>query len=100
MPAPIDTVILTGKDGMFNIGWAAVTSGLHNGYIDKSKVSYTVTRHPDMKVIVEETTQTSVCDEMPSPESLTPFSYAVSVIYFCPSGFQQDLSRKRHPAVY
>lgn len=81
MPAPIDTVILTRKDGMFNISWAAVTSGLHNGYLDKSKVSYTVTRHPDMKVIAEETTLTSVSDEMPSPESLTAFSYSVSVNY-------------------
>lgn len=81
MPAHLDTVMLTRRGGMFNISWAAVTSGQHNGYFDKSKVTYTVTRHPDMKVIADGTTQTAVSDEIPTPDSLTPFCYSVSVNY-------------------
>ncbi len=59
--------------------WSSVSStGANGGNIDYSSATYTVTRHPDMKIIADATTDRTVNDELPSPEVRTDYHYTVT----------------------
>lgn len=61
------------------ISWNAVTSGAKGGYIDSSKVKYTVTRYPGKEKIATDLTETSFVDNVESPAEGTVRQYYYTV---------------------
>lgn len=73
------TVTITYNEGKFNITWTPVTETVNGGYMDLSKVTYTVTRYPDKKVVAQEITGTSFEDAVAVPDNYTLYYYTVVV---------------------
>lgn len=61
------------------LSWSRVSStGLNGGSVDNYSAVYTVVRHPDMKVVADAISTTSVTDELPAPEARTEYWYTLT----------------------
>ena len=76
-PAAPEYVNLEAKDGNFNISWASVYKGQHNGYVDW-QVKYNVYRMPDNVKVASEITTTSCTD--PIPAVMKRYYYEVAAV--------------------
>lgn len=70
-------VTATYLDGVMTISWLPVTASINGGFIDVDNINYKVTRFPGNKVIAENTTATSVTENLPEPDRLTAYYYDV-----------------------
>lgn len=73
------TVTIAYNNGKFNVNWTAATQTVNGGYMDLSKINYTVTRYPDATVVAQATTATSLEDPVAAPSSFTSYYYTVVV---------------------
>lgn len=73
------TVTIAYANGKFNVSWTPVTETVNGGYMDLSKVTYTVTRYPDATVVGNNVTGTSLEDPVATPASYTNYYYTVVV---------------------
>ena len=74
--APVVTLVRDG--GNFVVTWNAVTTGIHEGYVDSDNMAYTVTRHPDNVTVARDIKATTVTDPVAKPDNMTPYSYSVT----------------------
>ncbi|MGN0237646.1 MAG: choice-of-anchor J domain-containing protein [Lepagella sp.] len=74
-PAPT----LTYEDGMMKIDWEAVTTSVHDGFIDLEQLRYRVTRF-DGLVVAEGLEATSFEESFTEPEALTNVYYTVEAM--------------------
>lgn len=74
VPAAPQDIRLQSSGLEAHLSWEAVTTGLHDGYIDASQLSYRITRHPG-NVDLGITTQTSYQDQEIS--EMQAYSYSV-----------------------
>lgn len=56
-------------DGKAHLSWSAPVIGRHNGYIDPSQITYTVTRFPDNVAVAKNITSTYFTDPVDLPAS-------------------------------
>lgn len=73
------TVTIAYANGKFNVSWTPATETVNGGYMDLSKVSYTVTRYPGATVVANNTTATSLEDPVATPSTYTSYYYTVVV---------------------
>ena len=73
------TVTIAYNNGKFNVKWTPVTETVNGGYMDLSKITYTVTRYPDKKVVAQAATGTSLEDAVAVPATYTMYYYTVVV---------------------
>lgn len=62
IPGKVENLKREKKGSDIEITWSAPTKGGHEGWIDPSKISYSVIRMPDQKVVVENTKETTFLD--------------------------------------
>lgn len=67
--------------GKFSISWDAVTTGAHGGYIDASKISYTVTRFPENKEVATGLKTTTFTETIEQPQLPTDYYYQVKALH-------------------
>lgn len=67
--------------GKVSLNWDAVTTGVHNGYINPEKISYTITRMPDKKVVAEKQKGTSFEETLAEPELPVGYYYEVKALH-------------------
>ncbi len=72
------SVTLARDGGNFVVSWNAVTTGIHDGYVDSDNMTYTVTRHPDNITVARDIRETTVTDPVAKPDNMTPYSYSVT----------------------
>lgn len=63
--------------GLFSLIWDAVTAGRHKGYIDPSKITYTVTRNPDKTIVAKDTKSLSFQETISEPDIPVGYWYEV-----------------------
>ena len=68
---------LTGK---FSLSWDAVTTGVHGGFVDASKVTYTITRFPDNEVVATGHKTTTFTETLEQPQLPTDYYYEVKAL--------------------
>lgn len=73
------TVNIAYNNGKFKVEWTPVTETVNGGYMDLSKVNYTVTRYPGEVVVAQATTATSIEDAVAIPASYVNYHYTVVV---------------------
>lgn len=73
------TVTIAYNNGKFNVSWTPVTETVNGGYMDQSKINYTVTRYPDNQVVAAASTATSLEDAVAVPANYTVYYYTVVV---------------------
>lgn len=79
LPASVDASF---ADGLMTVAWQPVTAGANGGYIDASKIKYTLVRTlPDEATVAEATTQTEFTIDLQEPEARTVYAYTLSVYY-------------------
>lgn len=66
--------------GKVSLSWAPVTAGTHNGYIDPSKVTYTVTRFPGEVEVAANIAGTSFEETLEEPELPVDYHYTVKAL--------------------
>lgn len=65
--------------GTVTVSWEAVTEGVHGGFLDPDKVTYTVVRATDGTVIARDIIETSVVDkDLKEPEEMVQITYSVT----------------------
>lgn len=67
-------------DGTFTLGWNAVTTGAHRGYIDPSAVTYRVTRQPDATVVADGLTSPSYTYDY-TPDGIAHIYHTVEAVW-------------------
>lgn len=72
-PAPVQNLTATEKNGKPYISWTAPTIGRNGGYIDPSKLTYTVVRMPDAVTVAQNIITTNCTDQT---------SFAISNVYY------------------
>ena len=77
-PAPVTNISVTEVDSKPLISWTAPTTGRNGGYIDPSKLTYTVTRMPDMVTVASNIATTSITDHT---------TFQTSNVYYVVKGF-------------
>ena len=73
MPVFALNVVREGYDKV-RVKWSQADEGKEGGYVDKSSLTYTVTRYPDNKVLTTTLKETSIEDVLPTAQH---YSYAV-----------------------
>lgn len=82
LPMPIEGAEATATEDGILISWEPITESLNGGYIDLSKITYTVSRVlPDEAVLAEKISGTSYLDEIAEPEELTKYQYSIVANY-------------------
>ncbi len=76
VPVASQNVSLTYSDGQLSLTWDAPTVGLHNGELDPSALTYTITRYPENVVVAEGWTSTAFTESF-TAESLQAVYYTV-----------------------
>ncbi len=66
---------ITGKNEV-TISWDAPTTGVNGGWYDRTTLTYTITRYPDEKILVNETTATTYTDT--DLATLGGYSYSIT----------------------
>lgn len=56
-------------DGVFTVSWDPITESVNGGYMNADAITYKVVRYPDNTTIAEATTETSLTDEVATPEN-------------------------------
>ncbi len=74
--APFDATVEY-ADGNAKIAWSAPTGGVHGGYVDGDKITYTVTRMPDNVVVASGIKATEYTDAF-KPEQLAAYYYIIT----------------------
>jgi len=80
MPATNVKLVVDEKTGLATLTWDAPTAGTHGGYIDVSKVIYTVHRVPDNKTVKTGLYETTYSETLPDTK-LTAYYYSVTAQY-------------------
>ena len=75
IPAPPKDIILKESDNRITLAWKTPTEGAHNGYFDKSTLTYDVMRLPDSVTIATKVTACSIKDNV---KSHAGYSYIVT----------------------
>ena len=75
IPAPPKDIILKESDNRITLAWKTPTEGAHNGYFDKSTLTYDVMRLPDSVTIATKITACSIKDNV---KSHAGYSYIVT----------------------
>lgn len=70
-------LVIDEATGKFTLSWDAVTTGVHGGYVDASKVTYTVTRFPDNVVATSDLKATTFTETVEQPQLPTDYYYQV-----------------------
>lgn len=87
-PRPLAFAAATYADGVMTVCWDS-PAGVNGGWLDLSKISYTVERIlPEPGTVVEETAATSVEIPMQAPEEKTVFTF--KVIMSCAGAFHSE----------
>ncbi len=68
-------------DGKMNLTWTPVDAAIDGGYIDPTRVTYTVTRYPGETVVAEDIYATSFSESIPVPPSFVSYHYTVTTNY-------------------
>lgn len=85
--APVNVKLSVDENtGLFSLAWDAVTAGQHGGYIDPSKISYTVTRNPDKTAVAKDIKSLSFRETITEPDIPVGYSYEVKAI----NGFRES----------
>ncbi|MCM1337299.1 MAG: choice-of-anchor J domain-containing protein [Candidatus Amulumruptor caecigallinarius] len=70
------------RDGNKNVlAWDAVTTAQNGGYVDPSKITYSVYRYPDNTAIATGLTATGYTDIVEEPAETTVYRYAVTATF-------------------
>ncbi|MCM1319104.1 MAG: choice-of-anchor J domain-containing protein [Muribaculaceae bacterium] len=80
MPAAPANVTLTMSGKNANLSWDAVTTGAHNGYVNPSEVTYTVTRMPENTEVAAGLTATNYSDKL-EVSTATALYYEVKAVW-------------------
>lgn len=82
IPASVTNLTLAKTDApnKVKLTWSAVTSTVHNGYINSEDVRYKVVRQPGNVVVAESQAQTSFEETLPAEAELTTYYYEVSAL--------------------
>lgn len=67
--------------GKASLSWNAVTEGVHGGYINPGKVSYTITRMPDNQIVAEKQSGTAFEETLTEPELPVDYYYEVKALH-------------------
>lgn len=65
------------SDGSFKVKWNSVKSTINGGYMDPSKVTYSVLRMPDSIMVATSLTDTTYTEPVAEPDNYTIYSYRV-----------------------
>ncbi len=75
------SVSVSYADGKATVKWGSVSSGMHNGTIDRANLIYRVTRWPEGIVVSPDDQKlTSLVDEIAMPETRTSYWYTVEAV--------------------
>lgn len=74
-------LVVDEASGKFSLTWDAVTEGVHGGYINPDKMSYTVTRFPDQQKVAEQLKATAFEESLSQPELPTAYCYEVNAVH-------------------
>lgn len=77
---PPGNVNLNYSNGTFTLTWTPAAPE-HEGYIDPSKLTYTVTRYPGGTVVAEGLTGTSYSEAVDIPAEIVLYYYTVEAVY-------------------
>ncbi len=80
VPAAVQNVTLTYSDGNFTVEWQPAGPA-HNAYFEPDKVTYTVTRMPEGKVVSTGEKATSLTDAVSRPDERVDYYYSVVAVY-------------------
>ncbi len=80
IPAAVKSVKLAAVDGILNLTWDAVTTGLQGEYFNPDNVTYTVISYPDGNIAASGLTETSYITSIPESEELQILSYGVIAV--------------------
>ena len=80
-PKQITDVKLEYSGNAFILTWHAPEGSVNGGYIDDSKISYTVTRRPDGIVVTKDLKETILRDPVAMPQGVVAYSYDVVMKY-------------------
>jgi hypothetical protein len=82
IPASVTNLKLAKADApnKVKLTWTAVTTTVHNGFINSDDVRYKVVRLPDNVVASESQAETSFEETLPAEAELTTYSYEVTAI--------------------
>lgn len=71
------TVTISYANGRFHVQWTPVTTTMNGGYMDLSKLTYSVYRYPGGATVASGITSTELYDTVPAPEGYGKFYYQV-----------------------
>ena len=73
---------VTYSDGAFTVSWNRVSGSVNGGYVDPSRVVYTVVRQPDNVTVATETADTLIVDRVkPTPGRMIAYRYSVRATF-------------------
>jgi len=75
--APGSVKLAKGDDGVVKLSWTAPTQGVHSGYVNASKMNYTIVRYPDEVVVAEHQAERTF-EETLKPEKMQNYYYKVT----------------------
>lgn len=95
VPSVVTGAKATYADGVFTVSWTGVTSGVNGGYFDADAVTYKVVRYPDEVVVAENTSETSLTDEVAEPtDGVKSFYYTITALFDGASSEAVSTSKK------
>lgn len=74
------TVTANEAQGTVALSWQAPTAGVHDGYVNASDITYTVTRQPDDTIVAKGIKATTFTDHLPANKPLTAYYYNVKAV--------------------
>ncbi len=82
IPKATNMVSVSNYDkGAVTVRWSGVSSGIHNGSIDRNNLVYKVTRYPDGVVVSDDGLKTtSLTDQLPETDNRIEYWYTVEAI--------------------
>lgn len=69
------------SDGRMTLNWSPVEESTDGGYIDPTRVTYTVVRYPGAKEVAKDIYATSFSENIPVPPSFISYYYTVTTNY-------------------
>lgn len=81
-PKPVTDVTLTLDENdstIHHLSWTAPNEGVHLGYINPAKLTYTVVRYPEEETVATDITVTSFTETLSMPGSMQSHWYTVTV---------------------
>ncbi len=96
IPVKPTGVNLANDGTSIQLTWNPVSSGVHSGYIDPSKIYYVITRYPDETVVADKFTDTLFEEDIEMPEKLTQVYYTVSASL---AGVESEAAKSNNIAI-